>query len=71
VVLSFYVHRDGSISDLTVLKPAPMEAMTRSAVNAIRTSNPTMALPVEYPDDKCMFVVTFYYNEFPSPDSSR
>jgi TonB family protein len=65
VVLSFNVHRDGSITDLQVLKPSPIDAFTKSAVNAIRGCNPTMPLPPEYPDDKALFTVTFYFNEFP------
>jgi hypothetical protein len=28
-------------------------------------SNPTIALPPEYPEDKVFFTVTFYYNERP------
>ena len=65
VVLSFYVHRDGSITDLQVLKPSPIDAFTKSAVNAIRGCSPTMPLPPEYPDDKALFTVTFYFNEYP------
>jgi TonB family protein len=65
VVLSFNVHRDGSITDLQVLKPSPIDAFTRSAFNAIRGCNPTMPLPPEYPDEKALFTVTFYFNEFP------
>jgi len=68
VVLSFNVHRDGTITDLQVLKPSPIDAFTRSAVNAIRGCNPTMPLPLEYPDEKALFTVTFYFNEFPPSD---
>src|SRR5262249_50183163 len=65
VVLSFNVHKDGSITDLQVLKPSAIDAFTKSAVNAIRGCNPTMPLPPEYPDEKALFTVTFYFNEFP------
>jgi TonB family protein len=65
VVLTFVVHRDGTITDLQVLKPSAIEAFTNSAVNAIRGCNPTMPLPPEYPDDKAQFTVTFYFNEYP------
>jgi len=65
VVLTFYVHKDGHISDVNVLKPSPIDAFNRSAFNAILTSNPTQALPPEYPDDKAFFTVTFFFNENP------
>jgi TonB family protein len=65
VVLSFYVHKDGTITDLQVLKPSVIDAFTKSAVNAIRGCNPTMPLPPEYPDEKALFTVTFYFNEYP------
>lgn len=65
VVLTFYVHRDGRITDLTVLKPSAVEAFTNAAYNALLSSNPTHPLPPEYPDDRAFFTVTFYYNETP------
>jgi TonB family protein len=66
VVVTFYVHKDGRITDVTVLKPSGIDAFTVSARNAIVASNPTIALPPEYPDDKAFFTVTFYFNETPS-----
>ena len=65
VVVTFNIHRDGRITDLQVLKPSSVDAFTNSAFNAIATSNPTIALPPEYPDDKAFFTVTFYFNESP------
>ena len=66
VVVTFYVHKDGRITDLAVLKPSEVEAFTLSGRNAIAASNPTVPLPTEYPDDKAFFTVTFYFNEKPS-----
>jgi TonB family protein len=66
VVVTFYVHKDGRISELTVLKPSTVDAFTHSGRNAIAASNPTVPLPPEYPDDKAFFTVTFYFNEQPS-----
>ena len=63
VVLGFKVHKDGSITDLVVLQPSSIDAFTKSAFNAIRLSNPTVPLPVEYPDENAPFIVTFYFNE--------
>lgn len=65
VVLTFNVHRDGSITDLGVQKPSRVRAFTNSAVNAISTSNPTYPLPDDYPDETCFFTVTFFFNESP------
>jgi TonB family protein len=66
VVLQFNVHKDGSISDLAVVQPSAIDAFNNAAVNAIRGSNPTQPLPPEYPTDKVLFTVTFYYNESPA-----
>ena len=65
VVVTFNVHRNGVLTDLTVAKPAQVEAFTHSAANALRSSNPTQALPLEYPDDQAFFTVTFFFNELP------
>jgi len=65
VVVTFNVHKDGRISDLQVLRPSDVAAFNNAALNALATSNPTMALPPEYPSDKAFFTVTFYYNEAP------
>jgi TonB family protein len=65
VVVTFYVHKDGRITDLQVMKPSSVDAFTNSAYNALAASNPTVALPPEYPDNKAFFTVTFYFNETP------
>jgi TonB family protein len=65
VAITFYVHKDGRITDVTVARPSTVNAFTLSGRNAILTSNPTVPLPPEYPDDKAFFTVTFYFNEQP------
>jgi len=65
VVLQFNIHRDGSITDIVVVQPSAIEAFTNAAYGAIYSSNPTAPLPPEYPVDKALFTVTFYYNEQP------
>jgi TonB family protein len=65
VVITFYVHRNGALTDVTVVKPSEIDSFNIAAVNALLASNPTTALPPEYPDDKAFFTVTFYYNESP------
>ena len=66
VVVTFYVHKDGRITDIAIAKPSDVDAFTHSGRNAIAASNPTIPLPSEYPDDKAFFTVTFYFNENPS-----
>jgi len=63
VVVTFAVLRNGTILNLQVARPATIEALTTSAVGALRLSNPTAALPSEYQDDRVLFTVTFHYNE--------
>jgi TonB family protein len=65
VVLQFNIHRDGSITDVAVVQPSSIDAFNNAAYGAIMTSNPTAPLPPEYPADKALFTVTFYYNEEP------
>ena len=65
VVITFNVHRNGLLTDITVIRPSEIESFNISAVNALRASSPTTPLPPEYPDDKAFFTVTFFYNENP------
>jgi len=67
VVLQFNIHRDGAITDITVVQPSSIAAFNNAAYGAIVTSNPTAPLPPEYPSEQALFTVTFYYNEQP-PD---
>jgi TonB family protein len=66
VVVTFNVHTDGTISDLAVLAPSPVDSFNNAAYNALASSNPTQPLPPEYPADHAFFTVTFYYNETPA-----
>ncbi len=65
VVITFFVHKDGRITDLQIIKPSAVGGFNNSAFGALASSNPTYPLPPEYPDDKAFFTVTFYYNEYP------
>jgi TonB family protein len=67
VVIQFYVHRNGQITDIKVVQPSKIEAFTTAAVNALRRTSPTLPLPDEYPDDRVFFTVTFHYNEGLAP----
>jgi TonB family protein len=65
VVVTFNVHKDGSITDVQVQEPSAVQAFNGAAAGALVSSNPTQPLPPEYPADRCFFTVTFYYNEQP------
>jgi TonB family protein len=65
VVVTFNVHKDGRITDVTVVGPSGVDAFNNSSFNAITASNPTQPLPPEYPSDQAFFTVTFFYNETP------
>jgi TonB family protein len=65
VVVQFNVHKDGTITDLTVVGPSPIDAFNNAAFGALSGSNPTQPLPPEYPDTKAFFTITFFYNETP------
>jgi TonB family protein len=67
VVITFNVHRNGALTDLTVVGPSEVSAFNNAALNALVLSNPTMPLPAEYPDERAFFTVTFFYNETPPP----
>ena len=65
VVITFNVHKDGAITDLTVVAPCPIESFNNAAFGALAASNPTQPLPPEYPSERAFFTVTFFYNETP------
>ena len=63
VVIQFFVLKNGTIIDIRVVQPSPIDAFNIAAVNSLRMSNPTVPLPPEYPDDRAFFTVTYHYNE--------
>jgi len=65
VVITFNVHKDGALTDLTVVGPSQIDAFNNAAYGALASSNPTQPLPPEYPTEKAFFTVTFFYNEQP------
>jgi TonB family protein len=65
VVITFNVHKDGRLTDLTVVKPSSIDAFNNAAFGALASSNPTVPLPPEYPANQAFFTVTFFYNEEP------
>ena len=67
VVITFYVHKDGTMSEFNVVGPSTVEGFNNAALNALLWSTPTHPLPPEYPSDRAFFTVTFFYNETPPP----
>jgi TonB family protein len=65
VSITFIIHKDGRITDVMVSQPSAVSAFTTAARGAIVMSNPTVALPPEYPAPMMPITVTFYYNEEP------
>ena len=65
VAITFYVGKDGRITELKVMRPSSVGAFNNSSFNALAASNPTQPLPPEYPDDRAFFTITFYFNENP------
>lgn len=65
VVITFYVHKDGRLTDVQIIRPSAVDGFNNSAFGALVSSNPTYPLPAEYPDDRAFFTVTFYFNETP------
>ena len=62
VVITLNIHRNGTITDVTVIQTSGIQSLDTAAVNALKSSNPTVPLPNEYPEDKVLFTVTFFYN---------
>jgi TonB family protein len=62
VVITLLIHRNGAITDVTLIQSSGIQSLDTAAINALKGSNPTVALPPEYPEDKVLFTVTFLYN---------
>jgi TonB family protein len=69
VVVQFNVHKDGSITDLSIGAPSSNDSFNDAALNALTASNPLPPLPPDYPEEKAFFRVTFFYNESPGQAS--
>jgi TonB family protein len=65
VAITFFVGKDGRITELKVIRPSSVGAFNNSSFNALAASNPTQPLPPEYPDDRAFFTITFFFNENP------
>jgi len=68
-VVAFSVHRDGSIGDVTLAAPSVIDEFNKSAKNAVMWSNPTSALPADYPGDRIKVKIAFFSDGPPDEKS--
>jgi protein TonB len=62
VTIRFTIHRDGQISDITVLKSSGHPPYDQAARKAIEQSSPLRALPKDFPNTTERVTAMFYYN---------
>ena len=62
VTIRFTIHRDGQISDVTILKSSGAPPYDFAAKKAIELSSPLNALPKDFPRSSERVTVMFYYN---------
>lgn len=62
VAIHFNVHKDGSITDLQVVRPSGIPSYDQSAIDALRSSNPLPPLPAEVTVPQISGLFRFYYN---------
>jgi periplasmic protein TonB len=62
VTIRFTIHRDGRISDVTVLKSSGVPPYDFAAEKAIKLSSPLKPLPANFPNPTERVTAMFYYN---------
>ena len=62
VTIRFTIHRDGRISDITILQSSGVPPYDASARRAIELSSPLKALPADFPNATERVTCMFYYN---------
>lgn len=65
VKIAFVIHKNGTISDIKVLKGTNFEPLDKSGFFAIKYSNPLPPLPSFVNEEKIDVKWTFYFNEEP------
>jgi TonB family protein len=66
VTIRFTIHRDGHISDVTILSTSTIPPYDFAAKKAIELSSPLNPLPKDFPNDSERVTAMFYYNSEPS-----
>lgn len=62
VTIRFTIHRDGQISDVTILESSGVPPYDYAAKKAIELSSPLAALPKDFPNSTERVTCMFYYN---------
>lgn len=62
VTIRFTIHRDGRISDITILDSSGVPPYDQAARKAIELSSPLKALPADFPNRFERVTCMFYYN---------
>jgi TonB family protein len=63
VTIRFTIHRDGRISDITILQSSGVPPYDQAARKAIELSSPLKALPADFPNPQERVTCMFYYNQ--------
>ena len=71
VVVTFIVHKSGSVTDIVVASPSDVAIFNDSARKAIFGASLAEPLPAAFPLESCPFTVTFYFNERPPAAPAR
>lgn len=62
VTIRFTIHRDGRISDITILRSSGIPPYDNAAAKALEASSPLKPLPADFPKDSEHVTAMFYYN---------
>jgi TonB family protein len=63
VTIRFTIHRDGSITDVTILSSSGVPPYDFAAKKGIELSSPLSPLPKDFPNDTERVTAMFYYNQ--------
>lgn len=62
VTIRFTIHRDGHITDITILKSSGVPPYDNAAAKSLEASSPLKPLPADFPKDSERVTAMFYYN---------
>jgi TonB family protein len=65
VTIRFTIHRDGTITDVTILQSSGVPPYDFAAKKGIELSSPLNPLPKNFPNDSERVTAMFYYNSEP------
>ena len=65
VTIRFLIHRDGTISDITIVTSSGIAPYDYAAKKAIELASPLKPLPADFPNKSEHVTVMFYYNSEP------